>query len=144
MDLYNVFVSALVYLWASLVAQLKKNQPAMRETWVRSLGWEDTWRRGMATYSPWGLQRVGHNSATFTSLSLKQNKMPQIRWLKQQTFNFLLVLETGIPRSECLGTFLSSDKGSRFGLQMDAFLLGAHVAFPWCIHEDRKRDREAE
>ena len=76
MDLYNVFVSALVYLWASLVAQLKKNQPAMRETWVRSLGWEDTWRRGMATYSPWGLQRVGHNSATFTSLSLKQNKMP--------------------------------------------------------------------
>ena len=28
--------------WASLVAQLVKNLPAMRETWVRSLGWEDT------------------------------------------------------------------------------------------------------
>ena len=27
--------------WASLVAQLVKNPPAMRETWVRSLGWED-------------------------------------------------------------------------------------------------------
>ena len=27
--------------WASLVAHLVKNQPAMRETWVRSLGWED-------------------------------------------------------------------------------------------------------
>ena len=27
--------------WASLVAQLVKNLPAMREAWVRSLGWED-------------------------------------------------------------------------------------------------------
>ena len=31
--------------WASLIAQLIKNQPAMWETWVRSLGWEDPWRR---------------------------------------------------------------------------------------------------
>ena len=29
------------YSWASLVAQLVKNLPAMRETWVRSLGWDD-------------------------------------------------------------------------------------------------------
>ena len=29
----------LQYSWASLVAQLVKNQPAMRETWVRSLSW---------------------------------------------------------------------------------------------------------
>ena len=29
--------------WASLVAQLIKNPPAMRETWVQSLGWEDPW-----------------------------------------------------------------------------------------------------
>ena len=28
--------------WASLVAQLVKNLPAMRETWVQSLGWEDS------------------------------------------------------------------------------------------------------
>ena len=26
-------------------AQTVKNQPAMRETWVRSLGWEEPWRR---------------------------------------------------------------------------------------------------
>ena len=31
----------LQYSWASLVAQLVKNRPAMRETWVQSLGWED-------------------------------------------------------------------------------------------------------
>ena len=32
----------LQYSWASLVAQLVKNLPAMQETWVRSLGWEDS------------------------------------------------------------------------------------------------------
>ena len=31
----------LQYSWVSLVAQLVKNPPAMQETWVRSLGWED-------------------------------------------------------------------------------------------------------
>ena len=35
----------LQYSWASLVAQLLKNLPAMRETLVRSLGWEDPQRR---------------------------------------------------------------------------------------------------
>ena len=37
--------------WASLVAQLVKNLPAMREAWVRSLGWEDPLEKGMATHS---------------------------------------------------------------------------------------------
>ena len=55
----------LQYSWASLVAQLVKNPPAMQETWVRSLGWEDPLEKGKATYSsilvwripwtcPWG------------------------------------------------------------------------------------------
>ena len=48
--------------WASLGAQLVKNLPAMRETWVRSLGWEDPLEKGKAIhssilawriYSPW-------------------------------------------------------------------------------------------
>ena len=67
-------------LWASLVAQLVKNLPAMWETWARFLGWEDILEKGEATHSsilawriPWtiqsmGSQRVGHNSATFTSI----------------------------------------------------------------------------
>ena len=38
---------SLQYSWASLVAQLVKNPPAMWEAWVRSLGWEDLWRREM-------------------------------------------------------------------------------------------------
>ena len=60
----------LQYSWASLVAQMVKNQPAVQETWVWSLSWEDSLEEGMAThssilgwriamdrgagYSPWG------------------------------------------------------------------------------------------
>ena len=63
----------LQYSWISLVAQLVKNLPAMQETWVRSLGWEDPLEKGTAIHSnilawriPWtvqnmGLQRVGHD-----------------------------------------------------------------------------------
>ena len=36
---------------ASLVAQMVKNLPAMGETWVQSLGWEDLLEEGMATHS---------------------------------------------------------------------------------------------
>ena len=39
------FCQVLILNWASLVAQLVKNLPAVRETWVWSLGWEDPWRR---------------------------------------------------------------------------------------------------
>ena len=41
----------LQYSWASLVAQLIKNPPAMWETWVLSLGWEDSLEKGTATHS---------------------------------------------------------------------------------------------
>ena len=60
------------------MAQLVKNPPVVRETWVRSLGWEDLLEKEMATHSStltwkisWtekpgrlqsvGSQRVGHN-----------------------------------------------------------------------------------
>ena len=39
------------YSGASLVAQLIKSPPAIRETWVQSLGWEDTLEKGKATHS---------------------------------------------------------------------------------------------
>ena len=41
----------LQYSWASLVAQVVKKSPAMRESWVRSLGWEDPLEKGKATHS---------------------------------------------------------------------------------------------
>ena len=48
----------LQYSWASLVAQMVKNPPAMWETKVQSLGWEDPLEDGMATHSSilaWGI-----------------------------------------------------------------------------------------
>ena len=68
-------------IWVSLVTEMVKNPPAMRETWVRSLGREDSPEEGMATHSsilawriPWteepgglqsmGWKRVGHDWAT--------------------------------------------------------------------------------
>ena len=68
--------------WASPVAQLVKNLPAMWDTWVRSLGWEDPLEKGLATtpvfwpgefhglYSPWG----GKESDMTEQLSLSKIK----------------------------------------------------------------------
>ena len=41
----------LQFSWASLVTQLVKNPPAVWETWLPSLGWEDPLEEGMATHS---------------------------------------------------------------------------------------------
>ena len=41
----------LQYSWASLVAQMVKSPPAMPETWVGSLGWEDSPEKGKAIFS---------------------------------------------------------------------------------------------
>ena len=49
----------LQYSWASLVAQLVKNLPAMWETWVWSLGWEDPLEKGTDTHSSILAWRIG-------------------------------------------------------------------------------------
>ena len=79
----NIFSRACWPFMASLVAQMVKNLPAMRETWVPFLDWEDPLQKGMATHSsilawriPWteepgrllsmGSKRVRHNTVTDT------------------------------------------------------------------------------
>ena len=47
----SLFFSKYCFIWASLVAQMVKNLPAMQETWVWSLGWGDPLEEGMATHS---------------------------------------------------------------------------------------------
>ena len=73
----------LQYSWVSLVAQLVKNLPAMWETWVWSLGWEDTLEKGKATNSsilawgiPWG-----------------PKELDMTEWLSLSLFTFLSVYE---------------------------------------------------
>ena len=38
-------------LWASSVAQMRRNLRAMQESWIQPLGWEDPLEKGMATHS---------------------------------------------------------------------------------------------
>ena len=81
--------------WASLVAQLVKNLPAMPETWFRSLTWKDTLEKGMTTHSsvlawriPWKeepgklqslrLQRLRHNWVTNTQTILHLQHVPTL------------------------------------------------------------------
>ena len=58
-------------LWAALVAQLVNNPPALREAWVRSLGWEDPLEKGKAAHSsvlawriPWTAEFMATKSRT--------------------------------------------------------------------------------
>ena len=74
-------------LWASLVAQSVKNLPAMRETWVRSLGCEDPLEEGMTTHSsilawripkdrgacgPWGCKELDTTERLSTAICLSR------------------------------------------------------------------------
>ena len=47
----KLFIKLHWWHWASLVAQTVKNLPAICETWVQSLGWEDSLEEAMVTHS---------------------------------------------------------------------------------------------
>ena len=84
-------------LSTSLVAQVIKTPPAMRETWIQSLGWEDPLEKGKAThsssgefpglYTPWGRKELDTSERRSLSFSLFQvwNRAP-FCGLHQQQF----------------------------------------------------------
>ena len=83
--------------WASLVAQLVKNLPAMRESWIRSLGWGDPQEKGTAThsniltwripwYSPWGRKEL--DTTEWLSLSLLFLKLMSKKLVGKLTIDF--------------------------------------------------------
>ena len=76
------FEARIASTWTFPAAQLIKNPPAIQETWVRPLGWEDPLEKGKATSSTlaWtiqfmGLQRVRQDWATFILLLLVTNRL---------------------------------------------------------------------
>ena len=98
---WEYFHYICIYFWASLVAQMVKNLPVMTNTQVWSLGQEDPLEKEMETHSsnlawrmPWieepgglqcmGLQRVGHNWATFPFMfNLGEDSFYYFRWESQ-------------------------------------------------------------
>ena len=88
------------YSWASLVAQRVKNPPAMQETWVQSLDWEDPLEKGKATRSsilawriPWTVASIGGRKELDTtkqlSLSIHSVMTMGKRKLRVNIFIFL-------------------------------------------------------
>ena len=69
----------LQYSWASLVAQMIKKPPAMRETWVPSLGWKDALEEGMTTPSSILAKRIpmdrGSWQATVYGVAKSQTRL---------------------------------------------------------------------
>ena len=103
-DFYLVLLWFLVTTRVSLMAQIVKNLPTMRETWVRSLGQEDTLEEGMeptpvflpgefhghrslAGYSRWGHK----GSDTTEQLSAAQRRYSSIRKWKSRMYSWIWI-----------------------------------------------------
>ena len=79
-----------MHLGASLVAQLVKNLPATRETWVRSLSWEDPLEEEMANHSstlaweipwavcPWGCKESDMTEHRYMEIFLERERKGQL------------------------------------------------------------------
>ena len=82
----------LQYSWASFMAQLVKNLPAMREIWVGSLGWEDPLEKGKATHSsilawriPWTIYSPWDHKELDTTEQLSPSlftRTPQVLFIR--------------------------------------------------------------
>ena len=70
---------------ASLVAQMVKNLPAKQETWVWSLGWEDSWRKGLATHSSTLAWRIPWTEEPGGLQSMGSHRLDMTEWLSKHT-----------------------------------------------------------
>ena len=66
--------------WSFLVTQMVKNLPAVQETWVQSMGWEDPLEKGMAIYSSILAWRIlwTEEPGKLQSMESQESYMPQL------------------------------------------------------------------
>ena len=121
--LSNKYVCIHLYIHtrASLVAELLKNLPAMRETWVQALGWEDALEKGKATNSSipaWrtprtaysmGSQRVGHDWATFTFIYIYTHIHTKLNHVAVYRVSFRLCLLRAEGRGDSLSIRMAGE-----------------------------------
>ena len=91
----------LQYSWASLVAQLVKNLPAMWEMWVWSLGWEDPLEKETASHSstldwriPWTVLWIGESHGLYSSWGCKELDMTKWRSLSHTHIHICIYIYT--------------------------------------------------
>ena len=90
------------YSWASLVAQLVKNLPAMRESWVPSLGWEDSPGEGKGC----ALQYSGLENSMdciVHGVAKSWTRLSDFPFLQRAPSTLNLLTCAGLSRSSCLG-----------------------------------------
>ena len=80
------------FLRASLMAQLVKNPPAMQETWIRSLGWQDPLEKGMATHFSILVWRIPMNRGAWQAIVHGVAKSPTrlSDWTELNSFIYLV------------------------------------------------------
>ena len=71
----------------SLVAQMVKHLPAMRETWVQSLGWEDPLEENMATHSSIPAWRIPMDRGAWQATVHVINKPSDRVWIELEGSN---------------------------------------------------------
>ena len=106
--LFNVRTTRMCFIiWASLVAQMVKNPPALQETQIQSLGWEDPPEKEMATYSiilawkiPWA-EEPGRLQSIYSTLR-------HLRWALV-IWDFLLQCSLSSPLHDWATRFQSRD-----------------------------------
>ena len=89
-------------LKASLVAQIVKNPPAMRETWVWSLGWDDPLEEGMATYFSILAWRISMDRVSWWATVHGIAELDMTEQLKHSTANDLKCHFYYIPNSKSI------------------------------------------
>ena len=90
--LYEEIRGTLLVVQSSLVAQTVKTLPAMRETQIQSLGWEDSLEKGMATHSsvpawriPWTEEPWGRWESDTTERQTVKDASLVVQWLRLHT-----------------------------------------------------------
>ena len=76
--------SYIICQLVSVVTQTVKNLPAMRETWVQSLGWEDPLEEGMATYSSilaWRIPRTEEPDRLVHGVANSQTRLGDLHYI---------------------------------------------------------------
>ena len=114
-QIYARYYASWLFLFGShYMAQLVKNPPAMRETWVRFLGWDDPLVEGMAIHSSilaWripgtiqsmGSQRVRHNWVIFTFTFIFLNINTVLIFKKHMKWKMTKEIRQFLEVSKCL------------------------------------------
>ena len=98
---------------ASLVAQRVKNLPAIRETWVQSLGWEDPLEKGAATYSsnlawriPWTVHGVAKSRTQLSDFHFHLSLKSKLSGKSEQLEATQKISKKLKPRSVSFGLFM--------------------------------------